>query len=44
MRDFQMFQISMLKKFEDLDKKVDEGLLGLAYKCDRMEKLVQKYK
>lgn len=32
MRDFQVFQISMLHRFEELDKKVDDGLIGLAHK------------
>ncbi|KAI8901182.1 hypothetical protein BC833DRAFT_174635 [Globomyces pollinis-pini] len=44
MRDFQGFQVMMMKKFEELDKKVDDGLVGLAYKCEKMEKLVTKYK
>lgn len=44
MRDFQHFQISLFKKFEDLDKKVDDGLIGLALKCEKMEKMVSKYK
>ncbi|KAJ3305115.1 hypothetical protein HDV03_002042 [Kappamyces sp. JEL0829] len=43
MRDFQIFQISMIKKMEELDQKVDQGLIGLAVKCEKMERLVAKY-
>jgi hypothetical protein len=44
MRDFQSFQISIIKRMEELDQKVDSGLIGLAAKCEKMEKLVSKYK
>ena len=44
MRDFQIFQVGILKRMEELDQKVDNGLIGLAAKCEKMEKLVSKYK
>ncbi|KAJ3313021.1 hypothetical protein HDV04_002310 [Boothiomyces sp. JEL0838] len=44
MRDFLGYSVMMMKKFEELDKKVDEGLVSLAAKCDKMEKTVLKYK
>eukprot|EP00842_Homolaphlyctis_polyrhiza_P001576 jgi/Hompol1/2419/HPOL_001810-RA len=44
MRDLQGFQIEILKKFEELDKKVDDNLVSLAQRCDKMEKAVVKYK
>jgi hypothetical protein len=43
MRELQAFQVVMLKRMEELDKKVDDGLVGLAFKCEKMEKLVVKY-
>ncbi|KAI8915901.1 hypothetical protein EDD86DRAFT_185877 [Gorgonomyces haynaldii] len=43
MRDMQMFQVDLYKKFEDLEKKVEDGLFGLATKCEKMEKAVLKY-
>ena len=44
MRDLQTFQIDMFKKFEELDKKMDDGIAGLATKCEKMEKAVLKYR
>ncbi|KAJ3275901.1 hypothetical protein HDV01_006767 [Terramyces sp. JEL0728] len=44
MRDFLGYSVMMMKKFEELDKKVDEGLVSLSAKCDKMEKTVLKYK
>ncbi len=29
---------------EELEQKVETGLVGLALKCEKMDKLVQKYK
>ncbi len=43
MRELQGFQVAMIKRMEDLDKKVDDGLVGLAVKCEKMEKMVAKY-
>lgn len=39
-----MFQVSIIKRMEELDQKVESGLIGLAIKCDKMERLVAKYK
>ena len=44
MRDLQRFQVELYKKFEDLDKKMDDGLFGLGVKCEKMERAVMKYK
>ncbi|KAL2919844.1 hypothetical protein HK105_200761 [Polyrhizophydium stewartii] len=44
MRDLQSFQIDMYKRFEDLEKRVEDGLVSLGAKCDKMEKAVAKYK
>ncbi|KAI8921027.1 hypothetical protein DFJ77DRAFT_448292 [Powellomyces hirtus] len=40
----QVFQVDIYKRLETMEKKVDETLLGLATKCDRMEKVVARYK
>lgn len=44
MRDMQGFQMEMHRKFEDLEKKMDDGLFGLGVKCEKMERAVLKYK
>ncbi|KAI8926729.1 hypothetical protein BC831DRAFT_455220 [Entophlyctis helioformis] len=44
MRDLQTFQIDMYKRFEELDRRVEDGLVALSQKCERMEKAVTKYK
>ncbi|EGF84076.1 hypothetical protein BATDEDRAFT_85450 [Batrachochytrium dendrobatidis JAM81] len=44
MRDLQFFQLEMHKTMEELQKKVDDGLVSLALKCDKMERAVVKYK
>jgi hypothetical protein len=43
MRELQGFQLIMIKRMDDLDKKVDDGLGGLAVKCEKMERIVDKY-
>ncbi|KAI8817168.1 uncharacterized protein EV422DRAFT_551520 [Fimicolochytrium jonesii] len=40
----QVFQVDVYKRLEAMDKKVDETLAGLAVKCERMEKVVARYK
>lgn len=51
MRDLQGFQVEMYKKFDDLEKKMDDGinfiiigLFGLGVKCEKMERAVLKYR
>ena len=44
MRELQSFQIDIYKRFEELEKHVDDSLVSLAIKCDKMEKVVLKYK
>ena len=43
MRDLQTFQIDMYKRMNGLEKNVEDGLVQLAMKCDKMEKIVSKY-
>jgi hypothetical protein len=43
MRELQGFQVHMTKRMEDIDKKVDDGLIGLGVKCEKMERMVLKY-
>jgi hypothetical protein len=44
MMELQSFQIDILKRFEELDKRMNDGLFGLAVKCDKMERAVQRFK
>lgn len=40
----QGFQVDIYKRLENMEKKADETLGGLAVKCDKMEKLVNRYR
>ncbi|KND01371.1 uncharacterized protein SPPG_03184 [Spizellomyces punctatus DAOM BR117] len=40
----QSFQVDIYKRLEGMEKKVDDTLAGLAVKCDKMEKVVARYK
>ncbi|KAJ3025586.1 hypothetical protein HK097_006653 [Rhizophlyctis rosea] len=44
MERLQVFQVDIYKRLEGMEKKVDETLAGLSVKCDKMEKLVNRYK
>ena len=43
MERLQVFQVDIYKRLEGMEKKVDETLAGLSVKCDKMEKLVNRY-
>ena len=38
------FQVEYYKRLEDLERKLDQTLAGLALKCDKLEKVVVRYK
>ncbi|KAI9096601.1 hypothetical protein DFS34DRAFT_650694 [Phlyctochytrium arcticum] len=40
----QGFQVDIYKRLENMEKKVDETMAGLAVKCDKMERVVARYK
>ncbi|KAJ3045564.1 hypothetical protein HDV00_009221 [Rhizophlyctis rosea] len=44
MERLQVFQVDIYKRLEGMEKKVDETLASLSVKCDKMEKLVNRYK
>lgn len=44
MERLQAFQVDIYKRLELMEKKVDDTLSGLAVKCDKMEKVVARYK
>jgi hypothetical protein len=44
MTELTQFQLEYYKRLEQMEKKLDEALVGLAAKCDKLEKVVQRYK
>jgi hypothetical protein len=44
MGELTEFQVEYYKRLEDLELKLDQTLAGLAIKCDKLEKVVVRYK
>ena len=44
MTNLQEFQLDYFKRLEELESKLDKNLTVLSIKCDKLEKVVQRYK